>query len=243
MILTVKNLKKTYGTKQVLKGISFDVTESKILAVMGPNGVGKTTLLETLMTLKKWDSGEVSVLGMDLKKSSNLSKIRSNIGVVFQEGGMYAYLKIKEILDLFASFHNISKARVNEVIKTFSLDSHLNVKFEKLSGGWKKRTLLACAFLNSPKLLFLDEPTTGLDPEATNDLWESIKIAKEQGATIILSTHSLEEVDLYADEVIILNNGRIVEQGKPKALKVKHQTLYFKEAYFNIIKERKVANE
>jgi ABC-2 type transport system ATP-binding protein len=243
MILTVNNLKKSYGTKHVLKGITFDVTENKILAVMGPNGVGKTTLLETLMTLKKWDSGEVSVLGMDLKKSANLSKIRSNIGVVFQEGGMYAYLKIKEILDLFASFHTISRERVNEVVTTFSLESHLDVKFEKLSGGWKKRTLLACAFLNSPKLLFLDEPTTGLDPEATNDLWESIQIAKEQGATIILSTHSLEEVDLYADEVLILNDGRIVEQGKPRALKTKHQTLYFKEAYFNIIKERKAANE
>ena len=100
-------------------------------------------------------------MGLDLKKKSNLSKIRSNIGVVFQEGGMYAYLKIAEILDLFASFHNISKERVEEVTRMFSLQSHLHVKYEKLSGGWKKRILLACAFLNSPKVLFLDEPTTG----------------------------------------------------------------------------------
>ncbi|MDM5302497.1 ABC transporter ATP-binding protein [Bacillus subtilis] len=241
--LSVRNLRKSYGKKDVLKGISFEIEENKILAIMGPNGVGKTTLLEILMSLKKWNSGDVDIIGMDLKKESNLSKIRSNIGVVFQEGGMYAYLKINEILDLFASIHSINKERIDEVIETFSLKSHLNVKYEKLSGGWKKRTLLACAFLNSPKILFLDEPTTGLDPEATNDLWNNIKIAKEQGATIILSTHSLEEVDLYADEVIVLNNGEIVEQGNPKELKKKHRALYFKEAYFNIINKEKIANE
>ncbi|WP_430494947.1 ABC transporter ATP-binding protein [Rossellomorea marisflavi] len=243
MILNVNNLNKAYGSKTILNNISFKVEENKILAVMGPNGVGKTTLLEILMTLKPWNSGEVELIGMDLSKAANLSKIRSNIGVVFQEGGMYAYLKIAEILDLFASFHNISEERVRHVIEIFSLESHLNVKFEKLSGGWKKRILLACAFLNSPKVLFLDEPTTGLDPEATNDLWTNISVAKEQGATIILSTHSLEEVDMYADEVIILNKGMIAERGNPRELKHKHGTLYFKEAYFNVIKERKAANE
>lgn len=135
MILNVNNLNKAYGSKTILNNISFKVEENKILAVMGPNGVGKTTLLEILMTLKPWNSGEVELIGMDLSKAANLSKIRSNIGVVFQEGGMYAYLKIAEILDLFASFHNINEERVRHVIEIFSLESHLNVKFEKLSGG------------------------------------------------------------------------------------------------------------
>ncbi|MBO1911698.1 ABC transporter ATP-binding protein, partial [Microvirga sp. 3-52] len=192
--------------KKVLNNISFEVEENQIIAILGPNGVGKTTLLEILMTLKNWDSGEILFHGLDLKKKSNLSKIRSNMGVVFQEGGMYAYLKIAEILDLFASFHNIGKDRVAEVIKLFSLQSHLQVKYEKLSGGWKKRILLACAFLNHPKVLFLDEPTTGLDPEVTDDLWKMIEKSKAQGVTVLLSTHSLEEVDMYADYVYILND-------------------------------------
>ncbi|MFU0789893.1 ABC transporter ATP-binding protein [Virgibacillus proomii] len=234
MILQVKNLYKSYGNKKVLNNVSFEVKENQIIAILGPNGVGKTSLLEILMTLKNWDSGEVSIHGFDLKKKNNLAKIRSNIGVVFQEGGMYAYLKIAEILDLFASFHNISKERVEEVIKIFSLQSHLHVKYEKLSGGWKKRTLIACAFLNRPKVLFLDEPTTGLDPEATNDLWKTIKKAKDQGVTVLLSTHSLEEVDMYADYALILNDGVIAEQGDPIVLKKKYNATYFKEVYFNI---------
>ncbi|MBP3038195.1 ABC transporter ATP-binding protein [Bacillaceae bacterium Marseille-Q3522] len=243
MIIQIKNLHKSYRNKQVLNNISFEVKENQIIAILGPNGVGKTTLLEVLMTLKNWDSGEISIHGLDLKKKSNLAKIRSNIGVVFQEGGMYAYLKIVEILDLFASFHNVAKERIEEIIKIFSLESHLHVKYEKLSGGWKKRTLLACAFLNNPKVLFLDEPTTGLDPEATDDLWKTIKKAKDQGVTVLLSTHSLEEVDMYADYALILKDSAIAEQGKPKELKKKYNALYFKEVYFKIINKEDTEDE
>lgn len=235
MIINVQNIHKSYGKKKVLNDISFKIEENQIVAILGPNGVGKTTLLEILMTLKNWDAGEVSIHGIDLKKKGNLQEIRSNIGVVFQEGGMYAYLKISEILDLFASFHNVSKERIDEVVSVFSLESHLNTKYEQLSGGWKKRTLLACAFLNKPKVLFLDEPTTGLDPEVTEDLWRSIETAKEQGSTVLLSTHSLEEVDMYVDYVFILNEGKIMEKGVPKELKTKYSALYFKEVYFQVL--------
>lgn len=235
MIIEIKNVHKSYGKKKVLDDISLEVEENKIIAILGPNGVGKTTLLEMLMTLKKWDSGEIFIEGLDLKKESNVSKIRSSIGVVFQEGGMYAYLKIHEILDLFASLHKVPKERVKQIIEMFSLQSHINVKYEKLSGGWKRRTLLACAFLNSPKVLFLDEPTTGLDPEATEDLWETVKGVKEEGATILLSTHSLEEVDMYADHAIILKDGKIAEEGQPAELKEKYDALYFKEVYFQVV--------
>lgn len=235
MIIDVQNLHKSYGKKKVLNDMSFTIVENEIIAILGPNGVGKTTLLEILMTLKNWDSGEVTIHGLDIKNKGNLHKVRSNIGVVFQEGGMYAYLKIIEILDLFASFHDVSQHRIEEIIRMFSLESHLHVKYERLSGGWKKRTLLACAFLNKPKVLFLDEPTTGLDPEATDDLWKSIELAKNEGATVLLSTHSLEEVDMYADYVFILNSGEIAEQGPPKELKEKYNALYFKEVYFQVL--------
>lgn len=238
MIIEIKNLHKSYGKKKVLKGISFEVEKNKIIAILGPNGVGKTTLLEILMTLKKWDIGEIYINGLDIRKESNVSKIRSKIGVVFQEGGMYAYLKIKEILDLFASLYNVESERIDKVIEMFSLDSHLNMKYEKLSGGWKKRTLLACAFLNTPTVLFLDEPTTGLDPEATEDLWQSIKEVKKEGATILLSTHSLEEVDLYADYVLLLKDGVIAEEGEPGELKEKYNALYFKEVYFQVLNDK-----
>lgn len=235
MIIEVNELNKSYGMKNVLKNISFQVKENQIIAVLGPNGVGKTTLLEVLMTLTEWDTGSVKILNKDLKKQGEMNSLRNRIGVVFQEGGMYAYLKIEEILDLFASFHDVPEQRVKEVINLFSLQSHLGVKFDKLSGGWKKRILLACAFLNEPEILFLDEPTTGLDPQATEDLWEAIRQANRQDVTIMLSTHSLEEVDMYADYCIILNDGEIAEQGKPKDLKEKYSATYFKEVYFSIV--------
>jgi len=238
MIVEVNELNKSYGPKHVLNNISFQFEENQIVAILGPNGVGKTTLLEVLMTLTSWDTGRVEILGKNLKKQGDIHALRKQIGVVFQDGGMYAYLKIKEILDLFASFHDVSENQIHEIIELFSLESHLNIKFDKLSGGWKKRILLACAFLNKPEVLFLDEPTTGLDPQATEDLWEAIRQANRQDVMVMLSTHSLEEVDMYADYCIILNDGEIVEQGKPKELKERYDATYFKEAYFSIVNKK-----
>ena len=242
-MIKVVDLEKRYGQKSILKKISFSVNKNEIIAILGANGAGKTTLLEILMTLKKWNSGEIYIDNLDLSKESNLNSVRSNIGVVFQEGGMYAYLKIYEILDLFAAFNNVSVAGVQEVVKKFELSSHLNVKYEKLSGGWKKRVLLACAFLNIPDILMLDEPTTGLDPHATDQLWNIIKEFKDDGRTILLSTHSLEEVDMYADKVIILKDGIISEYDSPEKLKQKYQVQFFKEAYFKCVKAKETTYE
>ena len=242
-MIKVVDLEKRYGQKSILKKISCGVNKNEMIAILGPNGAGKTTLLEILMTLKKWNSGEIYIDNLDLSKESNLNSVRSNIGVVFQEGGMYAYLKIYEILDLFAAFNNVSVAGVQEVVKKFELSSHLNVKYEKLSGGWKKRVLLACAFLNIPDILMLDEPTTGLDPHATDQLWNIIKEFKDDGRTILLSTHSLEEVDMYADKVIILKDGIISEYDSPEKLKQKYQVQFFKEAYFKCVKAKETTYE
>lgn len=195
------------------------------------------------MTLRNYDTGDVQVLGYDLKNELEVQKVRNKIGVVFQEGGMYAYLRIKEILDLFAAFYGASKDDVQKAISLFSLESHLNEKYEKLSGGWKQRTLLAISFLNKPSLLFLDEPTTGLDPQATNDLWDVIKLSKEQGTSVLLSTHSLEEIDMYCDRVMILSNKRIQEFDSPSNLKRKYGYQFFKEVYFQIVKGGKIRHD
>ncbi|AVB10018.1 MULTISPECIES: ABC transporter ATP-binding protein [Bacillus] len=242
MKVITQGLNKSYKDKKVLQDISFTIENNEIVAVLGPNGVGKTTMLEILMTLKKYDSGDVQILGHNLHKESNIQKVRSKIGVVFQEGGMYAYLKTKEVLDLFASFYDISNDRINEVVNLFSLTKHMNTKYEKLSGGWKKRVLLATAFLNQPELLFLDEPTTGLDPKATKDLWDAIKLAKNNGTTILLSSHSMEEVDMYADRSLILKDGKIAEFDSPTVLKEKYQCTYFKEVYFAILERESSHN-
>jgi len=235
MKIRVENLHKRYRNKVVLKDISFSVDDNEIISIVGPNGAGKTTMLEIMMTLRSFNSGNI-VISDEQINSKNLKKIRQKIGVVFQEGGMYAYLKIKEILKFFSEIYQIDKARIDEVIHLFNLSSHLSVKFESLSGGWKQRVLLAVAFLNKPEVLFLDEPTTGLDPEATEDLWKAINIAKKEGATIVLSTHSLEEIDMYADRVLILNKGEIIEYKEPTKIKEDYGVQFFKEAYFQILK-------
>ena len=239
----VQGLSKSYKGKIVLDNLSFRIEDNEIVAIVGPNGAGKTTLLEILMTLRNYDKGVVHILGHDLKNDFEIQKVRSKIGVVFQEGGMYAYLKIREILDLFAAFYGASKQDVERIVALFSLKSHLNEKYEKLSGGWKQRTLLAISFLNKPALLFLDEPTTGLDPQATNDLWEVIKLSKQQGTSILLSTHSLEEIDMYCDRVMILSNQRIEEFDSPTNLKRKYGCQYFKEVYFQIVKGEKIRHD
>ncbi|MFD1739716.1 ABC transporter ATP-binding protein [Bacillus salitolerans] len=238
-----QGLSKSYNGKKVLDNLSFRIEENEIVAMVGPNGAGKTTLLEVLMTLRNYDQGVVQVLGHNLKNELEVQKVRSKIGVVFQEGGMYAYLKIREVLDLFAGFYGASKEDVQKIVSLFSLDSHLNEKYEKLSGGWKQRTLLAISFLNKPSLIFLDEPTTGLDPQATHDLWEVIKLSKQQGTSILLSTHSLEEIDMYCDRVMILSDQRIQEFDSPTNLKSKYGSQYFKEVYFQIVKGERVKHD
>jgi ABC-type multidrug transport system ATPase subunit len=235
MKVEVNNLFKKYGKKTILDDVSFSIDDNEIIAVAGPNGTGKTTLLEMMMTLRSFDSGHIVLMGMDLE-NKNLNKIREKIGVIFQEGGMYAYLKTSEVLKLFASFYDLSEARIEEVVALFDLSSHMGTKYHALSGGWKQRVLLAIAFLHKPELLFLDEPTTGLDPEAAANLWEAINLAKDEGSTIILSTHSMEEVEIYADRVMVLNQKKLACYDTPQVIKDQYNVRFFKEAYFQIIK-------
>ncbi len=234
-IISVQNLTKTYDARTVLDRLSFHIPAGETVAVVGPNGTGKTTLLEILMTLRKPDSGTVRILERDPSEQRATDEIRSKIGVMLQEGGMYLYIKLKEALDLFAAFYNVSAEKIREVVAYFELEPYLNTKYHKLSGGWKQRFLLAIAFLHDPDLLFLDEPTTGLDPRATQLVWERIRGGSRGERTILVSTHSMEEVDKYCDRVIVLNGGRIVENDSPARIKEKLKVDYFSDAYFHLI--------
>lgn len=234
-IINVQNISKKYGEKTVLDGISFEIPAGETVAVVGPNGTGKTTLLEILMTIRKVDSGKVTILGENINDQKSVDEVRSKIGVMLQEGGMYNYIKLKEALDLFASFYSVGKEKIDKLVEYFELKPYLNTKFEKLSGGWKQRFLLAIAFLHDPNLIFLDEPTTGLDPKATQLVWDKIKGGEHVDKTILVSTHSMEEVDKYCDRVIVLNKGKIVENDAPAKIKEKLNVKFFSEAYFMLV--------
>lgn len=233
-VIKVDKIIKKYGEKTVLDNISFQIPEGETVAVVGPNGTGKTTLLEILMTLRKIDGGSVEILGHNVADQRNVDIIRGKIGVMLQEGGMYSYIKLREALDLFASFYNVGKDKIDKLIEYFELQPYLNTKYEKLSGGWKQRFLLAIAFLHDPDLIFMDEPTTGLDPKATQLVWEKIKGGSEK-KTILVSTHSMEEVDKYCDRVIVLNKGKIVENDSPANIRRKLKVDYFTDAYFALV--------
>ncbi len=234
-IIEVEHLTKKYGSKVVLEDVSFRINEGETVAVVGPNGTGKTTLLEMLMTLRKADKGDIHILGNNLNEQKGVDAIRRKIGVMLQEGGMYNYIKLGEALDLFAAFYDVSREKVKQLIVYFELEPYLNVKYLKLSGGWKQRFLLAIAFLHDPALVFLDEPTTGLDPKATQLVWNKIKGDKSRINTILVSTHSMEEVDKYCSRVIVLNKGKIVENDSPEAIKEKLGAAFFSDAYFKIV--------
>jgi ABC-2 type transport system ATP-binding protein len=234
-LIEIKNVFKSYGENKVLKNVSLEINKGEVAAIIGPNGTGKTTLMEIMMTLRKADGGDIEIMGMNISEEKSIDAIRSELGVIFQEGGMYNYMKLKEALDLFASFYNVSKDKVNRLIKEFDLEPYMNSKYHKMSGGWKQRFLLAIAFLHDPELLFLDEPTTGLDPKAAQTLWNNIKGSKDENRTIVLTTHSMEEIERYCDRVIVLKAGEVVANDSPKKLIKKYKKEFFTDVYFHLV--------
>lgn len=205
----VKKLKKNYGKKQVLKGVDFIAEKGEIIGVIGKNGAGKSTFLEILMTIKDYDEGKVVVFGKDLKNIDdvNLKGIRQNLSAVLQSTQFYQKLKVKELLDLFRAYYG-SSINLQEIIEEFELHEHLNTFFDRLSGGWKQKVSLAIAFSSKPRLIILDEPTTGLDPHMRNVLWGNItRYIKKNDSTVILSTHYMDEIEMYCNKVLFINNG------------------------------------
>lgn len=205
-IVEVQNLKKAYGTNQVLRGIDFQAQAGEIIGVIGKNGAGKSTFLEILMTIKEFDAGHVVLFQKDIQKN-NLEVIRKQISVVLQPTQFYKTLKVEELLKLFKSYYQ-STVDIHRIMKDFQLEPHRKKYFDKLSGGWKQIVSLAIAFLSDPKLLILDEPTTGLDPHMRNMLWNYITDYNTRtGGTVILTTHNMEEIEMYCDKVMLINNG------------------------------------
>lgn len=219
VVVEVKSLKKSYGKVEALKGISFEIKGGEVFTLIGPNGAGKTTALEIIEGLRKKDSGEVRVFGMDVVKG--LSKIKPRIGVQLQHGALYEYLTVREIFILFASFYK-KKVNIEKLIEKGALGEIAHVRTKALSGGQLQRLRIITTLINDPELLFLDEPTTGLDPQSRRYIWEMIEDLREEGRTILLTTHYMEEAETLADRVAIIDKGKMLSIGKPEELIAKH---------------------
>ncbi|RDY71129.1 ABC transporter ATP-binding protein [Halobacillus trueperi] len=214
-VIQVENLSKSFGTTQAVKNLSFKVRKGEIFGIIGPNGAGKTTTLEILEGIQKPTSGEVEVLGLNPEKQ--LRELNRRIGVQFQATSIQKKMKVKEALDLFSSFYK-GKTQKDQLIDMLGLGEKLNVHFEDLSGGWKQRVTLALATLHQPELLFLDEPSMGLDPHARREMWGMIRTLRDNGSTIVVTTHYMEEAEKLCDRVAMIYSGELKALNNPDAL-------------------------
>ena len=213
--IDVSGLRKSYGAREVLHGISFGVEVGEVFALLGPNGAGKTTTVEILEGYRRRDGGSVRVLGDDPQRAG--SSFRERIGIVLQSSAVYPVLSVHEILELFAGYY--PKPRTpKEVIEIVGLEGSRDVRVRKLSGGQLRRLDLALALIGDPELIFLDEPTTGFDPAARRQAWETIRGLRALGKSILLTTHYMEEAQRLADRLAILREGEIVATGSPREL-------------------------
>lgn len=214
-IIDVHGLTKRYGDQTVVKGIDFSVEKGEIFGILGPNGAGKTTTLEMLEALRTIDGGTAVIDGIDVAKHPK--KIKDIIGIQLQSTNFYDHLTLTEQLKMFASLYG-SKVDVAALLAKVQLTEKAKNYVEQLSGGQKQRFAIASTLVNSPKVLFLDEPTTGLDPQARRNLWELIKQIREEGVTIVLTTHYMDEAELLCDRLAIMDNGQIITTDSPHNL-------------------------
>ena len=211
-IITVSNLVKNYGNFEAVKGISFDVFQGEIFGLLGPNGAGKSTTLEIIETLREKTSGTVIVDGIDLDKSPG--DIKKIIGVQLQTSGYYPNLNLVELLSLFGGLYN-REINPLDFLDKVNLRDKAKSKYKQLSGGQKQRFSIATTLINQPKIIFLDEPTTGLDPQARRNLWELIQEIRASGTTVILTTHYMDEAEVLCDRVAIIDSGKIIALDSP----------------------------
>ena len=213
--ILVEDLRKSYGSHEVLRGITFHIREGEVFGLLGPNGAGKTTTVEILEGYRKRDGGDVRVLGFDPARAD--TAFRERIGVVLQQSQLFQNLTVAETHRLFAGYYEHPRA-VDEVIDVVGLAEKRDARVKTLSGGQKRRLDLGVALVGNPDLVFLDEPTTGFDPAARRAAWEMIRSLRSLGKTILLTTHYLDEAEQLADRVAVLRNGEIVRIGKPSEL-------------------------
>ena len=214
-IVEVKELCKTYGRTKAVDEVSFEVQEGEIFGMVGPNGAGKTTTIECIEGLRHPDSGTVRVLGLDPSRQER--QLRPLLGIQLQQANLPEHLKVWEALDLYASFYNHT-LDWQILLDELGLVEKRNTSFRKLSGGQKQRLFIALALLNDPQLVFLDELTTGLDPQARHRIWELVQEVRERGKTVFLTTHYMEEAERLCDRVAILDHGQIVAIDTPSNL-------------------------
>ena len=215
MMISIKNLVKNYGSFAAVKGISFDVQRGEIFGLLGQNGAGKSTTLEIIETLREKTSGEVIVNGFNLDKDPD--QIKKIIGVQLQTSGFYPNLRLVELIGLFAGLYN-RKVNPMDLLKLVNLEEKHKNKFKELSGGQKQRFSIATTLINDPVVVFLDEPTTGLDPQARRNLWQLIRDIRDKGTTVILTTHYMDEAEALCDRVAIMDAGNIIALDTPDRL-------------------------
>lgn len=215
IILSVKNLRKKYGKKSVVKGIDFEVNTGEVFGILGPNGAGKTTTLEMIETMRPIDDGIVLLDGIDVAK--NPQKIKEIIGVQLQSSAFFDNLTLLELLKMFAGMYG-QRAHPRKLLQQVQLSDKSKSQVKQLSGGQKQRFSIAAALVNKPKVLFLDEPTTGLDPQARRNLWELVESIKKRGITVIITTHYMEEAERLCDRVAIMDDGKIIALDSPSNL-------------------------
>ena len=219
--ISVAKLHKSFGKNHVLKGVDFEVEEGQILALLGPNGAGKTTTVNILSTLMRQDSGDASIMGHDVQKDGD--KVRANIGLTGQFAAVDEYLTGHENVAMIGRLYHMpkeeAKAKATELLKRFDLEDAADKPARTYSGGMKRRLDLAMSLVASPPVLFLDEPTTGLDPRSRNALWRMIRELANSGTTVLLTTQYMEEAEFLANNVIVIDHGKVIAEGTPNELK------------------------
>ncbi len=226
LVIDVSNLKKTYAGKTAVNGIDLQVRKGEVFALLGPNGAGKTTTVEILEGYRDRDSGMVSVLGFDPNSNGSKSaerEWRDQIGIVLQTTMDALDLTVRETLTHFAKYYSNPKDPIS-VIESVGLTEKVDEKIRTLSGGQRRRLDVALGIIGKPELLFLDEPTTGFDPEARRAFWGLIRSLRDEGTSILLTTHYLDEAEALADRVAVINNGEIIEVATPKTLGGRHDS-------------------
>lgn len=214
-IITVKNLVKKYGNFTAVNGINFEVYPGEIFGLLGPNGAGKSTTLEIIETLREKTSGEITVYGFNIDDAPEA--IKKIIGVQLQTAGFYPNLNLTELIHLFVGLYQTQIDPLT-LLKKVNLEEKAKAKYKELSGGQKQRFSIATTLINHPKIIFLDEPTTGLDPQARRNLWDLIKEIRDNGTSVIITTHYMDEAEVLCDRVAIIDSGEIIAINTPNAL-------------------------
>jgi ABC-2 type transport system ATP-binding protein len=214
--IVIQDLRKYYGETKAVDGISFSVRQGEIFGMLGPNGAGKTTTVEIIEGLRTADSGQVTVLGMDVNKEAD--KIKARIGVQLQTTALYPLLTVREVINLFRSLYPAPVRDTDYVIELVNLEDKHATRSKDLSGGQQQRLSMALSLVNYPDIVFLDEPTTGLDPQARRKLWDVIQQVIDEGTTVFLTTHYMEEAERLCDRVAVIDYGKIIALDTPEGL-------------------------